>query len=233
MRAMPTLTVVVALAASASNADLFTDDFATGVDSQAWTIVSNQLLFTWDDSGGDVLLSKPTGGSGGLDVIALRLERVAFGDFDLQVDFSQASIDHLTGPIGNQLQLNARFGPQSLHVVRSDETGIGDNAHLFANPPFSFVGGVVYTAATSGTLRLARVGTQLTAWFGNTIIHQGTYNAEPLSEVTLSLQCNETFDAVSVRFDDFSLLADAILPSRIFADGFENGDIEAWSGGGP
>lgn len=229
MRAVTTMLIVAWLLAPASNADDFTDGFASGVEPQAWSVLSNQPLFTLDDSSGDVLLTKPAGGSGGLDVVVLRLERVAFGDFDVQVDFSQASIDHLTGSIGNQVQLNARIGSQRLHVVRSDETGVGDNAHLFAGPPFAWVGGVVNTAATDGTLRLTRVGAQVTAWFESTILHQGTYNAEPLSEVSLSLQCNETLDAISVRFDDFSLTADTILPSRIFSDGFENGDTLVWS----
>lgn len=230
MRATGMLMIVAStLAATAGRAAVFTDDFALGVKPQTWSILSNQPLFTWDDSAGDVLLTKPIGGSGGLDFIALRLERVAYGDFDLQVDFSQASIDHLTGAIGNQVQLNARFGSQLLHVVRSDETAVGDNAHLFANPPFSWVGGVVNTAASGGTLRLTRIGAQVTARFGSTIIHQGTYNTEPLSEVSLSLQCNETLDAISVRFDDFSLTADTILQREVFSDGFESGTTSAWS----
>jgi hypothetical protein len=217
------------LAPHVAAADVLTDDFSAGVQPERWTVVSNQPLYTWDDSGGDILFAKPVGGSGGLDLIALSLERIAIGDFDLRVDFSEALIDHQSGAVGNQVQLNVWFGGQALAVVRSDEVGAGDNAHLFANPPNGWFGTVVSTTATAETLRLVRVGAVVTAWFGGTMLHQGSFNGEPVTGITLSLQNNQTFDAISVRFDDFSLTAGQILERRIFSDGFESGDTSAWS----
>lgn len=217
------------LTTGATASDVLTDGFSAGIEPALWTHLSNQPLYSWNDAGGDVLFSKAAGGSGGLDFIGIFLERIAVGDFDVQAAFSQASIQHLTGAVGNQVQLNVRFGGQLLAVVRSDETAAGNNAHVYADPPIAWVGSVVATSASAETLRVVRTGTTVSAYYGATLLHQGTYGTDPVTAITLTLQNNATQDPVSVHFDDFSLTADTIIDATIFVDGFESGDTLLWS----
>jgi len=202
---------LLAISADRGAAATFSDDFADGIGVANWTFDSNQPLYSVDDTHGDVRFSKPAGGSGGFQAANLRFAHDIRGDFDVSVAFRDAAIARVSGSPGNQVQLNLVFGGQYLGVVRSDEAGFGNNAHVFLDPPGGSWFGTVSTGVTAGTLRVVRVGTTVTCMLDSTTLFSGTLNGDDVTEIWFSLQNNGTTDATSVTFDDFSLVADDIL----------------------
>jgi len=202
--------LLLALVAGRASAETFSDDFTDGIDPANWTFDTNQPLYSIDDTNGDVRISRPAGGSGGFQAANLRFAHDVSGDFDVSVAFRDAAITLGSGSPGNQVQLNLYFGGQYLGVVRSDEVGFGNNAHVFPDPPGSWVG-TISTSVTAGTLRVTRVGTTVTCMIDSTTLFSGTLNGDDVTDIWLSLQNNGTIDATSVTFDDFSLVADSIL----------------------
>ncbi|RPH63786.1 MAG: hypothetical protein EHM89_03195 [Acidobacteria bacterium] len=190
----------------------FEDDFDSGVDPCAWDLVSNQPLYTMDDSNGDVRFAKPTGGTSSFQAISLDFLGTIQGDFDISVDFRNASINRVNGSPANQVQLNAQFGGQLFAIVRDDDVGFGDNYHVFVDPPVQWRGPVANTS-TSGTLRIRRRGTTVTGYFNGVVIHSGSYNSADITRLWISLQNNGTTDATAVTFDNVSLSASVITPA--------------------
>ena len=129
------LIVWLLLPAAAARADSFSDDFAGGIDPAAWQLRSNQEMYTADDSAGAVTFSKPVGGTYTFQYVQLALKAEVAGDFDVQVEMRDASIDRIDGSPGNQVQLNVTLGGQFIAIVRSDEAGWGHNVHLWLDPP--------------------------------------------------------------------------------------------------
>lgn len=196
------------LLAGAAGAATYTDDFAGGIDPFRWRVESNQPLFAVDDSGGQVRFSKPAGGAG-FQYVQLAYRGALQGDFDVSVAFREAQVARLNGMPGNQVQLNAVFGGRTLCVVRSDEVGIGQNRHVWLDPPAALYG-TVADASAQGTLRLRRVGVHVEAYVGASLVWAGNLNAEPVTTLTLSLQNNGTSDATAVVFDDFQATSDNV-----------------------
>jgi len=193
-------------------AQSFSDDFTSRIDPDNWTVISNTTLYTIDDSQGDIRISKPIGGDYSIIAAGLEWRNTLHGDFDLSVDFRNASIDRVDGSPGNQIQLNVYLGSQELALVRGDEAGAGHNIHLWRDPP----GDLTMqhpTTTTSGRLRFTRTGTLMSAYLDATLVHQGNYNSEDV-RVLFVLQNNGTRDATSVTFDNFSATADELLPPR-------------------
>lgn len=172
---------------------------------------SNQPLYAVDDSQGDVRFSKPAGGTFGFQYVNLDLRCQLAGDFDVSVNYRDASINRVNGAPANQVQLNAIFGGQYLALVRDDDVNRGDNAHVYVDPPRQWRG-FLATAATSGLLRIQRIGTTIRAWHNTTLIHTGAYNASPVTRLWLSLQNNGTKDPTAVTFGDFQVSAASIGP---------------------
>ena len=190
---------------------LFTDDFALGIRDAYWNIQSNLALYSVDATHGDVRMSKPTGGSQTFQSVELVSQLVAQGDFDVKIDFTNASLDWLDGSPGNQLQFNANFGGQNIYVIRSDESGSGyrQNAHYYANPP-----GMAYAvrpwATNFGTFRMIRTGAHVRSFLDNALIDEWDYNTNDAT-FRAQLQNNGTRDATAVTFDNFSLRATRIV----------------------
>lgn len=224
------LTFLTAVAAAGTSVAVeFTDDFSYGINPHHWTLFTNQPLFTCDDSGGDVFFSKPYGGAGGWEAIWLCLSSDIVGDFDVSVDFIDAMLE-ATAPVCNNASLSAIFGGQAFAVVRNDcDPGRGGHyVGLWVDPP-----GVSYgfpETATSGLFRLVRVGTTVTGYFNNIVLHQGIYNDEDVTVLCLILANDATRDAVSVHYDNVYINPDPFL---IFTDSFECGDCSEWSLGMP
>ena len=189
----------------------FSDDFTGGIDPASWNVNSNQVLFSIDDTNGDVRVNKPIGGSFSFQTLNLDSVCEVRGDFDVSVEFQNASINQIVGSPGNQVQLNAIFGGQLFSVVRSDEAALGgDNIHVFLAPPV--VGaGTQPSIAAAGTFRIRRTGTTVTGFLDNLAIHSGNFNSAGVNRLWFSLQNNGTTDATAVTFDNFSLVADEIL----------------------
>ena len=190
----------------------FSDDFSTGVNTNLWKRDGNDPLYSLIDTNGEIRFTRPSGGDYSFKYIGLNFDRQVLGDFDISVDFRGAAIARADGSPGNQVQLNARFGGQLFAVVRSDEDGYGNNAHLYRDPPAQWVLPPTYTAVTDGTMRLTRTGAVVTAYFNGAVLHSGTYNTNPVTALTLSLQNNGTRDATAVTFDNFHLRADRLVP---------------------
>jgi hypothetical protein len=189
----------------------FSDSLAQGINPAYWVLRTNTALFTVNTNGGDVLFSKPAGSTSNFQYMALASLLVAEGDFDVRINFTNASITKQSGSVGNQIQLNTRFGAQDFLVVRSDEADPGQNAHVFANPPGNQIYGTIGWIANSGTLRVTRTGTMVQGYIDATLIYQNNYNTNDAT-FSLALQNNQTSDAISVAFDDFQLTADNIAP---------------------
>jgi sulfatase modifying factor 1 len=195
----------------------FTDDFANGVNGFYWSYASNQALYQVDASQGAVRFHKTQGGGGGLEYATLRFNHRITGNFDIRVRYSDASIGLVSGSPGNQVQLQTFFGNQFVAVVRSDEAGQGNNSHLWRDPPGQWDGKRT-SWNTSGTLRITRVGTTVSAYATVTeqgaevevLLYQFETNADPVTALSFSLQNNGTTDAISVTFDDFAIAADSI-----------------------
>ena len=215
-----TLGCSLGLATAAHCAETFIDDFADGIVPQYWNVGGHTNLYSLDDSMGDVQISKPVGGEYVFQSLGLTFRPRLRGDFDVSVDMSNASIARVdsAGVPGNQIQLNIRFGGQGFYVVRSDENFGGNNLHVFLDPPVIWAGALP-SSATSGRMRVVRVGTQVQGWFDSTLLYQGNYNAED-ADVNFALQNNGTRDATAVTFDNFSVTAEAFVSSRFGVDWF-------------
>jgi hypothetical protein len=208
-------------------ADSFTDNLTNGYSSGYWVLYTNTALFTISTNGGDVVFSKAEGiVNSTIQYATLVSLLAARGGFDVSIDFTNASVGLVSGTIGNQIQLNTRFGGQDFLMVRSDESSFGQNAHVFPNPPGTVGMGVISWTTNFGTLRVVRTNTLVQGYIDSTLIYQNTYNT---NDATFSfvLQNNHTSDAVSVGFRKFRLTADQIvpLPRQLNAQLFRSGNL--------
>ena len=192
-------------------ADSYTSDFSQGVHSSFWKVTTNNNLYQIDDSQADVHISKPYGGSYSFQLASVEFKQKVNGDFDVSVDYRDASIDRIDGSPGNQVQLDVFLGEQVFCVVRSDEVGYsgGHNRHVWANPPARWYGAQGDTS-TFGTMRITRVGDLVTGYMDDTPIYSKRCNTETTT-ILFALQNNGTKDATSVTFDNFRLTADEIV----------------------
>ncbi len=200
----------------------FADDFAEGARDTYWTRWTNQPLYQIDDSQGEVQFSKPVSDSYSFQAVALRFKWLAGGDFDVQVDFRDASITRSDGSPGNQVQLNIASEGEVFIVVRSDEAGWGHNYHVWRDPPGQLYG-TEATTATSGTLRITRVGDTATGYFNGGLVWSGSFPASPV-QLSFPLQNNGTKDATSVVFDNFEVTADYFVPRPVVIESISKSD---------
>lgn len=200
----------------------FADDFAEGARDTYWTRWTNQPLYQIDDSQGEVQFSKPVSDSYSFQAVALRFKWLAGGNFDVQVDFRDASITRSDGSPGNQVQLNIVSEGELFTVVRSDEAGWGHNYHVWRDPPRQLYG-TQATTATSGTLRITRVGDTATGYFNGGLVWSGSFPASPV-QLSFPLQNNGTKDATSVVFDNFEVTADYFVPRPVVIESISKSD---------
>jgi hypothetical protein len=189
----------------------FDDDFAAGLRDDYWSRIGNQPLYVVDDSQGDVRFSKPYGGSYSFQYVGIEFTRDVVGDFDVQVDFRQASITCSDGSPGNQVQLNVIFAPDNFDVVRSDEIGYGHNCHIWRSPDGGWHGEQA-TTSTNGTMRVVRVGGTASGYYNGDLLWSDAFPTNPV-RVSLVLQNNGTKDATSVTFDNFCVTAASFVPT--------------------
>lgn len=192
-------------------ADIYTTDYTEGIHPSYWNITTNSGLYEIDDSQGDIRISKPYGGTYSFQYVSIGFKQQVNGDFDVTVDYRDAQINRVDGSPGNQVQLNASFGGQAFCVVRSDEAGFpgGDNRHVWASPPTAWFGAKADTSL-SGTMRITRMGTVVTGYIDNEPIYSKSYNTAT-AKFSFVIQNNGTKDAVSITYDNFTLIADEIV----------------------
>jgi hypothetical protein len=204
--------VVMLLLAAPCTADdpFFEDNFDLGIDPDVWSIVSNQPLFTVDNSGGAVLMSKPYGGNGWghWDYVFLCFAGELTGNFTASVDFSALNVE-LTDVGCNGISIEPFYGGQIHALVRQDCEDGGDTVGVWLDPPQVWIGRS--EDASSGTLRVERIGTLVTSYLdGTPVVHSDNFNGAPVTDLCFGLGNNNSLDAVSVRFDNFKVTAEAI-----------------------
>jgi len=190
----------------------YSDDFSTGLNPLVWTTEKTAASYTIDAAHGDVRMSAPANAG-----LAYRAARVHFtpkvmGDFDMQVDFHDANLAlvNFSGQAANQIALHSQFGGQHFATTRDIATVEGNNYHVYLNPPGQTYG-VTPTTDLAGTLHVIRKGNLYSGWINSTKIFESTFNVTNPSDLWFSLENNQTNDAISVVYDNFSINADQII----------------------
>jgi hypothetical protein len=207
--------VVVVLCAwvTGARADImFVDDFSAGLDPAFWRVQKSSTKYVVDASQGDVRLSSSGLTGRGYQYVQVYFKGQVVGDFDMRIHFRNANlalIDYF-GQAANQVSLHAQFGGQHFNPTRDIAAVEGDNYHVYLNPPGQTVG-VTPTTVLEGAFRILRIGNTYSGWFDNHKIYEATYANSTPSDLWFSLENNQTNDAISVTFDDFSINAQNIL----------------------
>lgn len=183
----------------------FTDSFTTGINPTNWVVLTNDPLFSVTAPGGSVVISKPSGNNSGFHYAIVACRIAARGDFTAQVTFTNANVALVSGSPGNQLQFDCRFGAQDFLIVRSDEQALGQNVHVYLNPP-SVLEGTTSASATAGTLMITRAGTEVSGYLNSSLIYKGTLNTNDAT-FAFRLQNNGTDDAMSATYGNFQVTA--------------------------
>jgi hypothetical protein len=211
-RLLTTMAALLLMPPPPALAATVSDDFAAGLDGALWQVISNSSLYSIETNHGGLLFSKPAGGTYSFQYVGVRSRTVMRGDFDVAVDFHDLSIKRVDGQPGNQVQLNTSFGGQDFLVVRSDELSPGQNVHVWLWPQGSVVGSRTCTNA-AGRLRVVRSGIHLRGYADELLLFEGDYNSGDAT-LSLTLQNNNTRDATTVTFDNFSLTASQVLQAE-------------------
>jgi len=211
------LTTVLSASIAATLAAVeYQDDFADGIDPEHWTVVSNDHGFTCDDTGGDVFISHPEDGLGWGDggYMQLCYAYDLVGDFDVSIDFFDATLE-CRDRGWNGVGLLVGFGHQFIGLGRNTEEVGGHVVGVWADPPAVWYS--MPETATSGRLRVSRVGSMVTAYFDETVVHQQWSNLEQVTNLCVNVEHSHSIDSVSAHLDDFSLVADKTAPGRQIA----------------
>ncbi|MBS1705102.1 MAG: PEP-CTERM sorting domain-containing protein [Armatimonadetes bacterium] len=195
-----------------SYAGTFSDSFASGLDSNYWTVTQTTAnRYSVDTSGGNLKLYKgSSAGSGSLQGIYLTLNMAAIGgsvsgDFVQEVSFDHAQLSTLGV---TQVELHANFADSSIFFDVYDNSS-GKNFHVWDGG----IHGLVGTSLTAATLKIARVGSTISGYYNGNLIYAGS-NTSALSAVRLAFQTqpNEGGAAQSVNFSNFSISGSSVVP---------------------
>lgn len=215
MRVLWVSVVISAVLAAPAASDVFTDDFAGGIDGSYWSIMKvGADMYSVDDTQGDVRFAKVGGpAAAGMNQIALQLDMSAIsrtgssvaGDFEVQVDFSDAV---LPGPGLDQLELHTAYADSKIFYDVRDNDGV-QNVHVWTGSHYAGFP----TDATAGTLRIERVGSVITAYLDGSVVRSLNHTAADLTLVSFTLQNNlGSNDATSVTYDNFRIEGDDVIP---------------------
>jgi hypothetical protein len=197
----------------ASASITFSDDFSGGLNPLVWKTEKTAPSYTIDATHGDVRMSSPANAGTSYRAARVYFTPKVLGDFDMQVDFHDANlalINHLPAA-ANQIALHAQFGGQHFATTRDIATVEGNNYHVYLNPPGATYG-VIPTTDLAGTFHVIRQGDVYSGWFNSTKIFDRTFSGAPdPSALWFSLENNQTNDAISVTYDNFSITADQIV----------------------
>ena len=198
----------------AAQDEVFEDSFdpGIGIRPQHWSLWTNQPNFVVDDAGGDVYFHNPYGGIGRgyFEDISLCFKDRLSGDFDVSVSFSDLQLDPT--PAGcNEAGLGVGFGNQYIGLTRQNcaDSEIGQTIGVWMGPPDEWQE-VQASNASSGVLRIARIGKSVTASLNDLPVLSGDYNSEQVTSVCFRLATWGSEGIVSAHFDDFSATAAVI-----------------------
>jgi hypothetical protein len=210
----------------------YNDNFANGLDETHWKFVSNQPLFTIDDSGGDIHISKPEGGDGiDEDYGQICFMRDLLGDFDIGFDASEILVNDMDPDGNNTAAIALMFGGQYFYMGRNDEgaDGNGHVAGVWIDPPGVWPDDWYWTPQeeTEGRFRVTRVGTRVVGTFNDTLIYDGDFNDGQVTRLCLGTANNWSTDPLSVRIDNVAIVADDWSPAIEKAK-FAGSDTNRW-----
>jgi hypothetical protein len=197
---------------SQSNAVTLFYDFSSGMGSD-FTFENSTGLFTLDDSGGELRLTKAADSEPDYFRPArIRANYLLQGDFEVRVDY------RIYSPLndGDQQQLNLGFlDGTGLANVRSNESWLGgNNYHVWVT---NHQEGGTSTSDDHGTLVYMRSGNTINAYFrspgalNDTFLTSKTVTV-PLIAFTMSLQSQpNSHGALDASFDNLYVRADGIM----------------------
>jgi ligand-binding sensor domain-containing protein len=187
-------------------------DFASGTDGM-FSFQNPCGLFALDDTAGELRLSKPEDTLVGDDVKAAYV----LSNFSLAGDFDASVAYRLNTPLTNGQQLEFQMGgSSSLCNVRSNEEWLGgNNYHVYVGGEVQPIPAIATTDLT-GTLRITRTGSQVTAYFKTqaaseyTLIHSEVLGRGYV-DLAMCLQNQpHSSAALDASFDNLSVQADSI-----------------------
>lgn len=203
---------------------VFTDAFTTGAQSPSWTVAQSRPgFYAYDGSQGDVRFTKVGSNPTSIQAIWAELNLGALsptgrlsGDFDTQVDFRDAV---LPGTGADQVEFDAKFADgYFFFVVRQHGDGRND-VHVWEGVGGTQARGQINTTATSGTLRITRVGHVMTAYFNGAVVWSNP-NATTADLVFLHCQLQNNLssnDNTAVTYHNFRMENAAIQGSALTA----------------
>ncbi len=205
------LVIAVSIALPTRANVIFADDFSVGLRPSFWKVQKNSN-YTVDDTQGDVRISTGKPGSSIYRVAQVYFTPQVVGDFDMRINFHDAQINlqDFAGQAANQLALHAQFDNQHFASTRDIAVVEGNNYHVYLNPPGQTVG-VKPTTLLAGELRVVRTGNAYAGYFNGDKIYEANYANPNPSALWFSLENNQTNDATSVIYDNFSINAQDIL----------------------
>lgn len=200
-------------AAVSAPASTFSDSLANGLNTNCWLLSETAAgLYSFDDTHNCFALAKTGTSPGGLqrEVLTLNLTKLGgniAGDFSTQVEFTNAVLPDTSGTSWNQVQFELDFLDGSFFLLR--RTTNPDTVDVYSSVN-GYVGDIG-TTATAGTFSFVRSGTTLSGYFNGSLIYAESKTV-PLTNVFYYLQNNNTDDAISVQYKNFSFTAVSVLP---------------------
>ena len=226
------LALLVTLAgtcAVADAADTITDNFDAGISATLWEVVKDHDLWTVSapDGAGRLEISKPADNdqsSGDRHISGrLRSRFTLEGDCRLSIGF-----DLLTFPDAGQGYNEALLGitiPENDALFRSLHFKIWDDQYAegWGTHPTDVGVGAVADTPTSGRYEITREGQIVSAWIdrGSGLVflgsksdaaYLGTATVEIIGAQIVRSTGYRSFSALDIRYDDFFVTADTIIP---------------------
>lgn len=206
-----TAMIMILTVNSKIQAGIFTDDFSGGINSAYWTIeYTTPPIYTYIDTQGDIRLKKVAAAAGGYNSVRVLLNISAItnggavqlaGDFDASVDFYDGII---AGGGLNQIEMHTGFADGRIFYDVRD----GSNVHVWTG---SYLSGFS-TTVTSGTFRIKRAGSTLTAYLNGSLVYSLNHTAANLTYLAFALQNNNgSNDYTQVTFDNFRIEGDNVF----------------------
>ena len=192
-------------------AGVFTDDFSGGINSTYWTInYTTPTIYSTDATNGDIRFKKIAAAAGGWNAVRLILNIPAItnggavqlaGDFDTSVDFRDGII---AGSGLNQIEMHTGFADGRIFYDVRDT----NNVHVWTGSYWSGFS----TTVTSGTFRIKRTGSTLTAYLNGSLVYSLNHTAANLTYLAFALQNNNgSNDYTQVTFDNFLIEGNNVL----------------------
>lgn len=228
------ITLVFSFTANAVN---LVEDFNSGIPSARWDVfTTGTTAAPWSvvapDGSGAVKISKSADSDASTAmqhlVAGIRSKFALDGDFSAFVDFNLPTFPFSDGQGWNEAVIRVGrmnsvdpFGDDAFETLRMSELS-NQNAQGFSNIPPNTIGKVTdFTVA--GKLGITRAGSTLSAWIDRgsgpvflgsltSSLLVGPVNVQILASQVVEQPFGRPHTALDVRFDNFTVTADSIVP---------------------